>query len=118
MGTMSFSERLKHARKQARKKLREIASETDLTISYISDLEHRRKKTPSFETIKKLEKSLETKENYLWEAAQKEEFAGHEIRKFINQRPELNLGLLRVAEGMTEEQIQEIIEVAQKMKST
>ena len=50
---MKISDRLKALRKQHSLKLREISKQTDLSISYISDIE-RGRTMPSLETCGKL----------------------------------------------------------------
>lgn len=55
---MSIGEKLKAARKQKRLTLKEVASVTNLSISYISDIEHG-KSLPPIDTLTSLCKALD-----------------------------------------------------------
>ncbi len=116
MTNMGFGERLKMARKETRKKLREVASATGLSISYISDLEHERKKAPSIEIARSIEKFLGLAHGFLCEAAQAEHSTNSELKEIAYKRPMLNLGLLRVTDGMTDEELAEIIDEIKSRK--
>jgi len=117
MTVMSFGSCLKAVRKEARKKLREVASATGLSMSYISDLEHGRKTSPSVDIIRKLEKFFEVPKNYLWNIAQKEFEANTQLKEIVKKRPVMSLSFMRIAEDLTDEEFQQIIDVANKMKT-
>lgn len=51
---MELGERLRRVRKDRDLNLREVSERTDLSISYLSDLERGRGRNPSMETIEKL----------------------------------------------------------------
>ena len=55
---MSIGEKLKAARKQKRLTLKEVASVTNLSISYISDIEHG-KSLPPIDTLTSLCRALD-----------------------------------------------------------
>lgn len=103
-----FGQLLQGARKANRMKLRDVAEQTGLSISYLSDIEHGRKKAPSLDIVKKIEALLSTGGELL-RTAQHEMNLGSEFKTIIGRRPELSLGLLRVTEGMSDEELSALI---------
>jgi transcriptional regulator with XRE-family HTH domain len=110
-----FGQLLKEARKESRKKLRDVAEATGLSISYLSDIENGRKKAPSLDIVKTIEGMLCTGGRLL-KAAQSEMKIGIDFKSIINRRPELSLGLLRVTEGMSDEELSSLINEIQDEK--
>lgn len=114
---MSFGQLLREARKKARRTLREVSAATSLSISNISDMEHGRKKAPTEETIRKIENFLEIATGNLLRAAQNDSDASTEVKELISKRPPvLNLGLLRLTEGMSDEEVAAFILDLEKKK--
>lgn len=106
---MSFSQKLKEARKKGEKTLKEVGQASGLSISYVSDLEQRRRKAPAIEIVKKIEIFLGIADGSLVKAAQAESDLQIEARTIFRKRPELNTQLLRASDFYSEEELTEMI---------
>lgn len=107
---MAFGQLLKDARKAAEKKLREVSEVSGLAVSVISDIEHGRRKPPELATVAKIEKFLGVGHKALTRAAEKESNLKNEMRELINKRLQLNYALLRAADGLTDKEVNKMIE--------
>jgi len=107
--TMSFGQLLKEARKKAEKTLKEVGQATGLSLSYISDLEQRRRKAPAVEVVRKIEAFLGIKDGSLMKAAKAESDLQIEARDIFRRRPELNMQLLRASDYYSEEELTAMI---------
>lgn len=114
----SFGQLLIEVRSQKRMKLREISEFTGLSISYLSDLEHERKRAPESEIVAKIEKCLGITDGSLSSQAKEErERKLHpEAKKLFLTRPELHYALLRAAEDKTEDELQTLIKEMEARK--
>ena len=106
---MTFGQLLKQARKSQMKTLREVAEEAGLSLSYISDIEHGRRRPPDLEIVKQIEKFLNVEDALLVKAAKRRSNLPTEARKIFMQRPELNFALLRASENLSEDAITRLI---------
>lgn len=104
-----FGQLLKKARKETRTKLRDVAQCTGLSISYLSDIENGRKRAPSLDIVKEIEACLGKAGGLLLKAAQREMKLGSEAKTIISRRPELSLSLLRVTEGLNDDEMADLI---------
>lgn len=107
---MEFGQLLKEARKRSRYTLREVAKEVELSIGYISDIEHGRRKPPDSATIKRIAKFFDLRDDFLSEAAEKEKGVPTEARRIIMKNPEKMMALLRASENLSEQEINEWVE--------
>lgn len=116
---LSFGQLVRDARRRERKKLREVAAASGLTISYISDIEHGRKNPPKTDAIKKIQNFLNIPDNALLIAAEKEASINTEIdqrmRTLMSRQPAFGvLSLLRAAADMPEEEFNLFIQNLEK----
>jgi HTH-type transcriptional regulator, competence development regulator len=102
---MSFGQLLKEARKKAERTLKEVGQAAGLSLSYISDLEQRRRKAPAVEVVRKIEAFLGIKDGSLTKAAKAESDLQIEVRDIFRRRPELNMQLLRASDYYSEEEL-------------
>lgn len=105
----TFGQLLKGARTEKRKKLRDIAEATGLSISFISDIECGRKRVSNLDVVKKIEKFLGLASGMLLKKAEEEMNMGSEVRSLIKKRPALSLSLLRVTEGFTDDELSDLV---------
>jgi len=112
----SFGETLKEARKRGKKTLKEVGQVAGLSLSYISDMEQGRKKSPAIEIVRKIEAYLGITDGSLVKSANSEVNTRNEMRTIFRKRPELNTALLRVAEDCTEEEVNDLINEMLKRK--
>jgi transcriptional regulator with XRE-family HTH domain len=109
-----FGIALKEARKEARKKLRETAEFTGLSISYLSDIEQGRKSPPDLETVRKLQDFLRVKGDKLLTIASKARTKmPTEVVQQIQNRPRLSELFFR-AKNLTDEELEDLIDQASK----
>jgi transcriptional regulator with XRE-family HTH domain len=114
METDEFGKALKEARKEARKKLREVADYMELSISYLSDIEQGRKSPPDLETVRKLQDFLRVKDDRLVMLASKERTKmPTEVVQQIQNRPRLSELFFR-AKNLTDEELEDLINQATK----
>jgi len=116
---LSFGQMVKEARRRERKKLREVAAASGLTISYISDIEHGRKNPPKIDAIKKIQKFLNIAGNALLKAAEMESSINSEIdqriKTLMSKQPAFGvLSLLRATSDMPEEEFKMLIQNLEK----
>lgn len=107
---MSFGQLLKDARKRKAKTLREVSQAAGLSLSYLSDIERGRKKAPAKEIIEKIEIYLDIADKSLQKAAKNETDYRAEAKNFIKKRPELSMALLRATDGLSEEDVNFLID--------
>lgn len=106
---MSFGRLLKEARKRSEKTLKEVGQASGLSLSYVSDLEQRRRKAPATDVIVKIEKYLGITDGSLQKAAKSENDLQVEAKTIFRKRPELNMQLLRASDHYTEEELTSMI---------
>lgn len=104
-----FGQELKAARQAARKKLREVAEVSELTISVISDIEHGRRNPPPQDVVKKIELFLGVTNEKLCKSASQESKIKAGAREIFGKRPALNYALLRAAEGLSDDAVNKLI---------
>ncbi len=109
---MKFGQLLKKARVREQKTLREVAINAGLSVSYVSDMEHGRRKPSSIDAVMKIEQFLNVTDGSLVKAAQKEKDfdVPSDAKEIYWQRPELSLALLRASTDLSEDEINELIE--------
>ncbi len=109
---MKFGQLLKKARVREQKTLREVAINAGLSVSYVSDMEHGRRKPSSVDAVMKIERFLNVTDGSLLRAAQREKDfdVPSDAKEIYWQRPELSLALLRASTDLSEEEINELIE--------
>lgn len=66
---MDFGQLLKEARKNKRATLREVAEAGGVSIGYISDIEHGRRRAPGMDASRAIERYLEIQDGSLVKAA-------------------------------------------------
>jgi transcriptional regulator with XRE-family HTH domain len=106
---MRFGQLLKKARKSQTKTMREVASEAGLSVGYISDIEHGRRKPPAVEVVRKIERYLKVTNGTLVKAAGKEWDLPTEAKTILMKRPELSMALLRASENLSEDDLTKLI---------
>jgi len=106
---MYFGQLLKEARKKSEKTLKEVSQVAGLSLSYVSDIEQRRRKAPAAEIVKKIEAFLGITDGTLVKAAQSEMDFTSEARDIFRRRPELNMQLLRASDHFSEEELTKMI---------
>jgi transcriptional regulator with XRE-family HTH domain len=109
VAAMSFGRLLKEARKRSEKTLKEVGQAAGLSLSYVSDLEQRRRKAPATDVIVKIEKFLGITDGSLQKAAKRENDLQVEAKTIFRKRPELNMQLLRASDHYTEEELTSMI---------
>jgi len=102
---MNFGQLLKEARKRSGKTLKEVGQAAGISLSYVSDLEQRRRKAPAEEVIWKIENFLGITNGSLRKAARDENDLQIEVRTIFRKRPELNMQLLRASDYYSEEEL-------------
>jgi transcriptional regulator with XRE-family HTH domain len=115
---MSFAQLLKEARKKGEKTLKEVGQAAGLSLSYVSDLEQRRRKAPALEIVRKIEVFLGITDGSLVRAAKAESDMQLEVRAIFRKRPELNTQLLRASDYYSEEELTEMIKGMLEKKGT
>lgn len=112
---MNFGQLLNEARKRSEKTLKEVSQIAGVSISYISDIERRRRKAPASAIVRKIEAFLGITDGSLEKAAQSEIDLQSEARDIFRKRPELNMQLLRASDSYSEEELTAMInEMLQK----
>lgn len=115
---MRFGERLKGARKQSQKILKELSTYTGLSLSYLSDLEHGRGGIPDLGIVRRMEDFLGITDESLVSAAKAERKFKRDAKDLFSRRPEMNLALLRAASDLSEEDVNNWIrEMSEKNKT-
>jgi transcriptional regulator with XRE-family HTH domain len=105
-----FAEVFRQARMKEKRTLREIGEHVNLSIGYLSDVEHGRKNPPDLETVKKIEKFLGVTNGELQSTALRAKRHTHEnITSRLRDRPQLRELLLR-ADSMDDDQLNELID--------
>jgi transcriptional regulator with XRE-family HTH domain len=115
---MNFGQLLKEARKKSERTLKEVGQAAGLSISYVSDVEQRRRKPPGEEVIKKIETFLGITDGSLLKVAQSENDLQVEVKTIFRKRPELNMQLLRASDFYSEKELTEMINEMIKNKGT
>ncbi|NJD38429.1 MAG: helix-turn-helix transcriptional regulator [Geobacter sp.] len=105
---MNLGNAVKEARKQAGKTLREVSGLCGLSIGFLSDIEHGRKNT-SREYLDKIEGVLGLKKGALVAAADQDNSTKVRFRELFETRPQASMALLRLAEDLTDEQLEKLI---------
>jgi len=107
----SFAELFREARLEAGITFRVIAAHCGKTISYLSDVEHRRKHAPRLPIVAKIEECLGVTDGRLTAAARLErlEFAPI-IRRAVRARPAV-AELLENLDRISEKDLQSFLEV-------
>lgn len=96
---------LKEARKRAGKTLREVAEATGMSIGFISDIEHGRKRT-TVDVLVRVQDVLNVKDNSLVKAAQDATSLKEKLRFLYETRPQASFALARLAEeGITDDEL-------------
>ena len=107
---------LKEARKRAGKTLREVAEATGVSIGFISDIEHGRKRTTT-DILEKMQRVLGVTDNSLLKAAQDATFLKEKLRFLYESRPQASFALARLAEeGLTDEELIEMLKNLEKKR--
>lgn len=106
---------LKQARKNAGKTLREVAEATGLSIGFISDIEHGRKRTTP-EVLEKIQALLGVKDNSLVKAAEDSNFLKERLRFLYESRPQSSFALARLAEELTDEVLVEMLKELERKR--
>jgi transcriptional regulator with XRE-family HTH domain len=92
----SFGKVLKRARKSKQATLRELGDKVGLSVGYISDIEHDRKRPPDLNTVGLIEDFLGIKDNSLINLAHKiRNYIKPSLTQRIKMNPELSHVLLR-----------------------
>jgi transcriptional regulator with XRE-family HTH domain len=105
---------LKEARKRAGKTLREVAEATGVSIGFISDIEHGRKRTTT-EVLEKMEKVLGVTDNSLVQAGYDATNLKEKLKFLYEARPHASYALARLAEdGVTDDQLLEVLKKISK----
>jgi transcriptional regulator with XRE-family HTH domain len=104
-----FGPALKKARKNANKKLRDIADHLGKSVGYISDIEQKRKAPPDLETVAELQKFLQIEDNHLIELATEARIKRpSEVVQKIQERPRLSELYFRVKD-MSDEDLADLL---------
>lgn len=114
---MNFGQLLQAARQKKRMILRKLANITGLSISYLSDMEHSRRKPPKMAYVKIIEKALEIDDGSLQMAAKKENDIAKEMKEFVMTRPQAAYAFLRAAENKTEEELNRMFKKIEELNS-
>ncbi|SJZ77490.1 helix-turn-helix domain-containing protein [Selenihalanaerobacter shriftii] len=86
---MTIGEKIKSIRKEKKLTLRELASKTDISPSFISDIENNRS-NPSLNRLKDIANALNTSVSYLLGECEKQyDGIPHKIREAISNNPKL-----------------------------
>jgi transcriptional regulator with XRE-family HTH domain len=105
---------LKEARKRAGKTLREVAEATGMSIGFISDIEHGRKRT-TVDVLEKMQISLGVTDNSLINAAQEATSLREKLKFLYESRPQASFALARLAEeGISDEELMNMLKNLQK----
>jgi transcriptional regulator with XRE-family HTH domain len=111
----TFGKMLKQARVTKRFTLKELSKYTGKAISYLSDIEHNRKRPPDIETVKKIESFLDIKDEILSDLALKlRKKLPKNFQRKIMTKPKLAEALLR-GEDLTDEEFDELINSCEKI---
>lgn len=103
----SFAEALKSVRTAKRVSLRKLGEYVGLSIGYISDIEHGRRRPPDLETVRKMEEVLSVAEGKLVNLAlQVRKKVPEGVSEVFYRNPRLAEALLRASD----EEIAKIIE--------
>lgn len=115
---MYFGQLLKEARKKSEKTLKEVSQVGGISLSYVSDIEQRRRKAPAVEIVRRIEAFLGITDGALVKAAQSEMDLSTEARDIFRRRPELNMQLLRASDCFSEEELTAMINKMLEDKGT
>ena len=93
---VSFGNVLKKARKAQKATLRELGDAIEKSISYISDIEHDRKRPPDLDTVSKIEDFLKIEDGSLLNLARTiRNTAKQTMTQRLKMNPKLSTVLLR-----------------------
>ncbi|GFO68567.1 hypothetical protein GMLC_21460 [Geomonas limicola] len=106
---------LKDARKRARKTLRDVAEATGLSIGFISDIEHGRRRTTP-EVLEAIQKVLGVKDNALIKAGQESQLLKEKLRFLYESRPQSSFALARLAEDLSDEDLLEMLKTLEQKR--
>lgn len=105
---MRLETAVKDARKNAGKTLRELAEACGLSIGFVSDIEHGRRRA-SCDILRKMESTLGINNNALVNAFEQANSTKMKFKELFENRPQASLALLRLAEDLTDKQLDDLI---------
>ncbi len=113
-----FGDALREARKKNRLTLRTISEQVGKSISYLSDLEHNRRRPPKEKVVAKLEAILQVSEGQLSKlASQIRNQAPREVAQKIIAVPRLSEVLLRADEDLSDSEFNDLMDFYEKLKN-
>lgn len=104
----SFGKILKKYRSEKRITLRDLHRKVDLSVGYLSDIEHGRRNPPDINSVIKIEDALGITKGILVTIARNMKKASADFNEKIRIKPKLAELLLR-AEDLSEEELENII---------
>jgi transcriptional regulator with XRE-family HTH domain len=112
---MNFGQLLKKARKSKRATLREVADAGGISIGYVSDIEHGRRRAPGMDVVRRIERYLTVQDSSLTKAAKATSDLPQEAKRIIGERPAV-MALLRASAELSDEEIDKLIRQIRGMK--
>ena len=107
----SFAELFREAKLRAEVTHRTIGTHVGKSISYLSDIEHKRKGAPSLDVVMKIEEVLFITDGRLVEAAKRERIDWSSVvNNAVKTRP-LVISLLQNLDKIADEDLKEFLEV-------
>lgn len=104
-----FGELLKAKRQEADMTLRELGAFVNLSVGYISDIEHGRKGIPDLETVRKMQEALGVKDDSMvYLASRLRTKIPPDITHLIQRQPERMSELLYRLGDLPQEELDEI----------
>lgn len=113
----SFGNRMHEIRKKKRVTLRKLSDYVGMSISYLSDIEHDRKRPPELEIVKKIEEFLAVDSGALISlASQIRKKVPQEFTKRMSMMPKLSEVLLRADEDLTADQFEQLMDHIEELQ--
>lgn len=113
----SFGEAFREARIEKKVTLREIGEYVGKSISYLSDIEHGRKRPPKLDTVSEIEQFLGIEDERLIRLAAKfRKKVPKNLTQRIRMTPRLSAVLLRADEDLTSNEFDELVQYYEQIK--
>lgn len=114
---ISFGKSLKDARQAKRITLRTLGKYLNLSVGYLSDIEHDRKNPPKLDAVQKIEECLGILDGSLVQLASiiKRKMP-KDLSSNIKLKPNLSAALLRSDEDIDTDQVAELMEFVKKLE--
>jgi len=113
-----FGDALRQARMERRMKLRELSEFVGKSVSYLSDIEHNRRRPPKEDIVALLEQALQLPAGHLGKIASLvRSRAPREMARRISAAPRLSEVLLRADQDLTESEFEQLMDFYEELKN-